>query len=269
MLSSWPFFLKKLVAHLLMPLPLLLILLVVGLILSWRQLSTSPRLCLFLGIIGLFFLGLEPVSNALVRPLETRYPPLTGARLALLSRHPPPWIVVLGNGHAKRSDLVALQLLNDTSLARLVEGLRLQRILPGSHLIMSGGSPFPRDAEAPLLKQAALELGVKPQTVKIEDQSLDTAEEARYVHRLVGGASFILVTSAVHMPRAMALFRKKGMHPIAAPTGYLGNPASSPIDRYFPESSNLLVSQLAIYEYLGLTFEYVLGYFKPSAEGAL
>jgi len=263
------FFLKKLAGHFLMPLPLLLAVAGLGLLTGWRALRCFSRLCLATGLIGLCALSLEPVSNALIRPLEMQYPSLTGVRLEALAAHPPKWIVVLGNGHSKRFGVPALQLLNGTSITRLTEGLRLQHALPGCHLLLSGGSPLSGEAEAPILAKAAIELGAQPDTLKIEDQSLDTADEARNVYPIVGSALFILVTSAVHMPRAMALFRQRGMHPIAAPTGFLGSVSASPLDRYFPESDSLMVSRIAIYEYLGLAFEQVLGYFNHSAEEAI
>ncbi|MDE3208837.1 MAG: YdcF family protein, partial [Pseudomonadota bacterium] len=215
------------------------------------------RITLGLGFLILFALGLEPVADAVVYPLEHLYPSLDGVRLQVLRLHPPYWIVVLGNGHSDRQDVPALQLLNGTSLARLAEGLRLQRALPGSHLLLSGGSPLSGQAEAPVLEQAARELGANRNTLTIEDQSLDTADEARDVKLLVKDAPFVLVTSAVHMPRAMALFRHLGMKPIPAPTGFLGNPSAGLLDRYFPRSENLVVVQVALHEYLGLAFEYL------------
>jgi uncharacterized SAM-binding protein YcdF (DUF218 family) len=89
---------------------------------------------------------------------------------------------------------------------------------------------------------------------------MDTESEALCVAPLVGKQPFILVTEASHMPRAMALFRKQGAHPIADPMGYYTRPgqAFSPPE-LFPDGEELRGSQRAVYEYLGLAWAKLRG----------
>ncbi len=65
------------------------------------------------------------------------------------------------------------------------------------------------------------EWDVKSEDIVLETKATDTKDHPIYVKKIVGKDRFILVTSASHMPRAMALFRKHGMEPIAAPTDYM------------------------------------------------
>jgi uncharacterized SAM-binding protein YcdF (DUF218 family) len=54
----------------------------------------------------------------------------------------------------------------------------------------------------------------------LESDSKDTNDQARLIQPIVGDDLFLLVTSATHMPRSIALFKSLGMHPIAAPTDW-------------------------------------------------
>jgi uncharacterized SAM-binding protein YcdF (DUF218 family) len=94
----------------------------------------------------------------------------------------------------------------------------------------------------------------------LEDQSLDTEDEAQFIKPIVGQVPFLLVTSASHMPRAMGLFRHYGMAPIAAPTDYLSADAGvkSPLS-YLPSAGNLHTAERAVYEYLGLLAARIAG----------
>jgi len=74
---------------------------------------------------------------------------------------------------------------------------------------------------AEAMKELSLALGVSDDDIILESKSTNTYEEAVYTEPIVNNHKFILVTSASHMLRAMGIFKKKGMNPIAAPTGYL------------------------------------------------
>ncbi|HEY5497457.1 MAG TPA: ElyC/SanA/YdcF family protein, partial [Syntrophales bacterium] len=95
--------------------------------------------------------------------------------------------------------------------------------------------------------------GVSDNDVVRENKSLDTADQAKLISSIVGRNRFILVTSAIHMPRSMALFRKFGMNPIPAPTNYMVVKQSRFHPRaFFPGSDSLRKTEAAIHEYLGL-----------------
>jgi uncharacterized SAM-binding protein YcdF (DUF218 family) len=83
--------------------------------------------------------------------------------------------------------------------------------------------------------------------------SLDTYDEARAVAGLLRSTQFILVTSAVHMPRALWLMERAGVHPIPAPVGQRARGMDgSVIGALIPTSYGLYESERARHEYFGL-----------------
>jgi uncharacterized SAM-binding protein YcdF (DUF218 family) len=99
----------------------------------------------------------------------------------------------------------------------------------------------------------ARDLGVDAAALDILDQPIDTNEEAQALAKLIGSKSFILVTSAYHMPRAVRLMQRIGLQPIPAPTGQsVGMPADVDWRRFVPTSAGLRKTERAIHEYLGL-----------------
>jgi uncharacterized SAM-binding protein YcdF (DUF218 family) len=110
------------------------------------------------------------------------------------------------------------------------------------------------------MAQLAQDLGVGRKDMILEAQSRDTEDEARLVAPIVGEQPFILVTEASHMPRAMALFRKHGTHPIADPVSFrISHSQAITPDDVFPGAEKLCSSEKAIYEYLGLAWEKIRG----------
>ena len=71
------------------------------------------------------------------------------------------------------------------------------------------------------MARVALIMGVNPPDIILESASRDTEEQARLIKPMVGREKFFLVTSASHLPRAMAMFHKLGLEPVAAPVGHL------------------------------------------------
>jgi uncharacterized SAM-binding protein YcdF (DUF218 family) len=76
------------------------------------------------------------------------------------------------------------------------------------------------DSDALVLQDAALVLGIDQSRIAIENKAKDTAEQAIEIKRLVKNDRIVLVTSAIHMPRAMALFTKQGIDCVSAPTDF-------------------------------------------------
>ncbi len=74
--------------------------------------------------------------------------------------------------------------------------------------------------ESKIMADLAIELGLDKRDIVEESAALDTEDQAILIKKIVGKDKFILVTSAFHMPRSMAFFRKNGMDPIPAPTGH-------------------------------------------------
>jgi uncharacterized SAM-binding protein YcdF (DUF218 family) len=251
------FLLKKIVAPLFFPMTLILGILILGLfllLLTRRQ--KTGKIFVLIGIIFLGMLSYNAISDGLLRPLEYQYPPL----LSLENIQNVKWIVVLGGGHTSDPKLPITSQLSEASLVRLVEGIRIHRGLPTSRLILSGGSPFEKTAEAKIMAEVAVAIGVKNQDLILEELSKDTEEEARLIQQAVGRDRFVLVTSASHMPRSIALFNKLGMHPIPAPTDYLVKESQkiSP-GMFYPSAAGIYKAERAFYEYLGLAWAKLRG----------
>ena len=246
--------LKKLVSACLLPFPFGLALIVVGLALLWF--STRQRIGRIVASAGTIIMllgGYDVVSPGLLRPLERQYPALTADMIAGFAPTPEA-VVVLGSGfHADRT-LPPNGRLDSVSLARLVEGVRLWRLLPHAKLVPSAGL-----GQAEAMAETAAFLGVPTSQVVLEAESLDTADEARLLKPLVGGSPFLLVTSAAHMRRSMALCLKQGLSPIAAPTDFvLHERRWSPVD-LVPRVRGFEDADRALHEWIGLLWSRLRG----------
>ena len=254
---------KKIITALLMPLSPCFLLLFSGLFLLWF--TRRQRLGKGLAALGTFLLvgaSLSPVTNLLISPLEGQYAPYLPGPQAVAAKKLPAteYIVVLGGGHVSDSKLPAPAQLELPSLARLVEGIRLYRLQPGSKLLLSGGAVFDPVPESTTMQAAAIDLGVPAEDIIVETSSRDTGEQALALAPLLAGKRFLLVTSASHMPRAMLLFRGQKLNPIAAPADFQVKvrPQPHPI-RFFLSSSALRVTEITVHEYLGLWWAKLTG----------
>jgi uncharacterized SAM-binding protein YcdF (DUF218 family) len=89
----------------------------------------------------------------------------------------------------------------------------------------------------------------------LESESLDTSQQALALKKLVGTEPFALVTSASHMSRAMALCKKQGLHPVAAPTEHRARQTAIPPDGlWVPKVDGLKKMTTVFYEYIGLAW---------------
>ena len=94
-------------------------------------------------------------------------------------------------------------------------------------------------------------IGVPKERIIIENRPRDTLQEAEMLFPLLGQEAFVLVTSAMHMPRAMRIFQDHGMHPIAAPTDYvIKQEVVEAPGKLFPSAGNLDLSRRILYEWV-------------------
>jgi uncharacterized SAM-binding protein YcdF (DUF218 family) len=251
------FLFKKIVASFFLPLPLCLGLLLLGLILLWfTRRQAVGKVLVSAGTALLLICTYSFVPDLALRPLEQRYPVLDlAAGQAGPNGQGSKWIVVLGGGHTSDPKLPVTSQIGSESLYRVLEGVRLYQARPGQKLIFSGGRVYDPVPESQVMARVALIMGVDPRDIVLESTSLDTEEEARLLQPMVGRDKFILVTSASHMPRAMALFHKLGLEPVAAPAGHALRQSPHPAPGgFFPASYNLYKVEIALHEYLGLAW---------------
>jgi uncharacterized SAM-binding protein YcdF (DUF218 family) len=176
----------------------------------------------FLSFLWLVLISLNFLPGILIKTLESRYQPLT--ETSQISNAGTIYILVLGGGHSEDANLSPAEQLMPSSLGRLKEGIRLHNLLPGSQLVFSGRTLGQKYSHAEILRIAALSLGVEDSIIKILPVSENTREEASdFTDRFGTKNTLILVTDAIHMPRAMLLFRKAGQEPVPAPTNFSVN----------------------------------------------
>jgi len=167
--------------------------------------------------------------------------------------HSVKWIVLLGGGHVADPGIPVTSQISNESLVRLVECVRIHRLIAGSKIILSGGAVYDSASEAGTFAKVAAILNVNARDIVLDDVSRDTEEQAENIRSIVGQDRFILVTSAYHMPRSMAIFNKAGLKPIPAPTDYLVKERQKKApDDFYPSSMGLMKAEYTLHEYLGL-----------------
>jgi uncharacterized SAM-binding protein YcdF (DUF218 family) len=100
------------------------------------------------------------------------------------------------------------------------------------------------------------EWGIPAAAIEIEEASINTRENALFSYRLLsarGIRKIILVTSAMHMPRAAGAFRKAGFEVVPAPADFrTGWGEGNPVLLWLPSAGSLEHSQAPLHEWLGL-----------------
>ena len=205
--------------------------------------------------MAIFWLGLwslPVVSDALSLSLERRFVNQTVAELPLADA-----VVVLGGGMAPAPPEWPYPDLGGGA-DRVWQGARIYHAGKAPLVIISGGSlPWlgKRMSEAEAMWQLLADLGVPSDAVLFESRSRSTRENALYTAKLVqerGLDQVLLVTSALHMPRALATFRAAGIDAIPAATDFEVMPEPNHVLRWLPDAAALAKSSRAFKQYIGL-----------------
>jgi len=215
------FVFRKFLSSVLYPPNFFLLLALVGIILAWLPSKRKTGLLLSsISLLMLFLLSLPLFVQPLIARWESQYPPLSTENLSEKNLK---WIVVLGSGSRTKDSpedpsTAGLQALSQT---RAVEGIRLATALPSTRLIFMGAAIEPDFSGARAMADLALALGIPEDRILVVVKPTSTWEEAKEAKLIVDSETVILVTSAVHLPRAMRLFEKAGITTIPAPTDFL------------------------------------------------
>jgi uncharacterized SAM-binding protein YcdF (DUF218 family) len=191
-----------------------------GALMAHSRFSRAGRLLMVWSLVLFALAGLSPIGNALIIPLEERFPAWDP------SRGTPDGIIVLGGAvtpdvAAARNDAV----LNEAA-ERMTAVVELARQYPTARIIFSGGDAsfgYEGGNESEVALVLFERMGVVPGRVVAEDKSRNTVENAVFTKRLAApkpGERWLLVTSAYHMPRAIGVFRHAGFSVEAYPVDW-------------------------------------------------
>ena len=197
----------------LLPPGLYLLLGVVGLVLS-RFSMRAAQVSLGVVVFGLYVLSAPLTASLLAHAMEF-YPPFQPHSLVGKNAEA---IVVLADGSHRSAPEYGSSTVSPQTLERVRFAARIHAVT-GLPIMASGGASL-GDLTSDAQRMATV-LGEAP--VWREERGSGTVENARYSAEALSKRGFtvaILVTDAVHMPRAMASFQNEGIKVIAAPTGY-------------------------------------------------
>jgi uncharacterized SAM-binding protein YcdF (DUF218 family) len=245
------FIVSKVLGYLLVPVHLLIFGALLGaMIARGRSLRAGRRLTIFCAL-ALIVIGILPGSVLLMRPLEDRFP------LPPENMPAPAGIIVLGGAIVDEITQTRHQISFGEGAGRLTEAAMLARRYPEAKLVYTGGGNSLTGAlssEAEDAKKMFIALGVAPERILLETRSRNTDENARFTRDLVSpkpDETWLLVTSAYHMPRSMGLFRHNGFKVVAYPVDYHTYGDSQD---WWPREapSGLRLFDIALHEWTGL-----------------
>jgi len=251
------FIASKILVWLIFPLSLGILLLVLAYAATLLRRRSLFHFLFLTGILVVYLCSIRPGSDFLLKPLERKY-------LSTRSSHLKADAIVVLAGDLRKKVFPREDIEVDGS--RVLKAVRLFKEKAAPIIIMTGGSGslFRQDyKEAVFMKELASELGVPPDKILVETESRNTRENIVYTKQIlqkIKAKKVVLVTSALHLPRAYALSTKAGIDavPVAAEF-YATDEAYNPFN-FVPSPGDLLYSSAAIKEYVGILAYWLMGW---------
>lgn len=263
MMQTIGFVAKKFVSLFLYPFGAGLALLFLGIILQCGRRGAKLGLVLIVGsAVWLLVVSFPITAYFLMHTLELEAGPY--ADPGVLRAKGVKYIVVLSASLVTKD--LSLADRQGNSIFRVLEGIRLWKNLPESKLILSGGSMPGRASDPEAMIAFPMELGLPREALVIDTGAWDTEDEARIFGRIVGKQPFGLVTSALHIPRAIRFFQSRGLNPIPCPCEFRTNIPPLWYSWFWPNADSLLMSTQATHEYVGQLWQSLkLVFARPTA----
>jgi len=259
--SDFVLLLTKLLPLMLYPLSQAIGLIVLALGLGWIGYRRIAMMCLVVAVAGLWVVSTPSFSDWALSTLENQHPPLPVARLPAADV-----AIVLGGAiDQKAPPRVAIDL--HATADRVLHASRIYRAGKVDSIFVTGGNlPWaPKTkSEAQHIRDLLIEWGVPDRSIELAGQSRNTYEnalEAQALQQRRPFATALLITSASHMPRSMAVFQRAGLPVTAAATDYEVVAARpwTPL-RWLPDANALAQTTKAVKEWIGLWAYRMRGY---------
>jgi len=231
---------------------LLLVLIFFYVILDKRR---GRRRVLLFAVIIIYYLSSTPfLPYFLLKHLEARYKVPSKEKIESAKA-----IVVLTAKVFSNPSLSLEERFSRESLVRLLKGIELKKEFPQKPLVIVGGNYLSKDKKgANYFKEFAEKFGCNATAI---DYPLDTITSAKAIkywlqQHNATNETFLLVTSAYHLPRSLYIFKHFGLKPIPYPTNFDYKLCDTPFSFFdlLPDPYYLMLTDLAVHEYLGLTF---------------
>lgn len=227
-----------------------ILLLLVGSGLLFFQRRTWGKRFLFISCLGFVFFGVVPIGLWTFENLENHFPKIQSI--------PPDTkgMILLGGSFDKMTTLARGETAYNLTGGKFFQFIELAREHPHLELVFTG-TPF----EVETAKKEFKALGLDPNTIIFEGGSKDTKDNAAKTAALIKpkpDEKWILITSAYHMPRSVALFRKAGFKVIPFPVDYHSPGQYEPLF-FIGLTLNLQGWQASSREWLGMVANYLMG----------
>ncbi len=230
---------------------LLLILICLGVALLWTRWPRAGRRLLTATAVIAVILSVAPLGSWLVATLEDRFPPPVEMPARVDG------IIVLGGMINPALSEARGQTALGGAVERLTAFARLAKRYPRAKLVFTAGSGDifrPDLKEADFVGPVLAQLGLDPARVLFEDQSRNTFENAAFSYRLArpeAKETWLLITSAFHMPRAVGSFRRIGWNVAPYPVDYQ---TGGKLSLEFSFIGGLSRLGAGLHEFIGLAF---------------
>jgi uncharacterized SAM-binding protein YcdF (DUF218 family) len=163
-------------------------------------------------------------------------------------------------------------ILTRPAMLRVLEAARVSKVINARLVVASGGNPRPDLLllpESRMLRDALIDAGVPPDRIVEESVSRTTREQAEQVPAVLrahGIRRFVLVTSSVHMRRAIALFRSAGLDPVPS-ISLMRSEHQKPPPLLLPSQEALDISNAAVYDYAAWVYYWWNGWLRAAHAG--
>lgn len=252
------FGLSKLLGFFLLPSNLLILLALIGILLMGTRFRRLGQILTICAVLLLAVIGIAPVGNALLMPLEERFPkwdPRSGS---------PHGIIVLGGAVSPDVSSVRGEIALNEAAERMTAIAKLAREHPDAKIVFTGGSGrlFGGASEADFVSELFESFGIARERIILESKARNTIENATLTKALVNPKPherWLLVTSAHHMPRSIGIFRKAGFPVEAHPVDFRTRGPDDLTVTFGSIASGLGRTDNAMHEWAGLVVYWLTG----------
>lgn len=243
------FFIEKIISlTLLSPLPIIVILIIIGFGNIFNRRKKLGALLILMGVF-LYLASTDVFIDKRLYNLENSYSVISDEELEKSEAY-----ILLGGGIITRTGAGNIPALNAT--ARIMKVAEYYRKIP-KKIYISGGTPLQdQESESSVYAKELVALGVNFEDIVMEEESRNTNENALFIAKELrdkGIKKIALVTSASHMKRSMLVFKKnlQGVDIIPAPCNFLASCEKDNNFYYIPKYYNFMKFQIWIWESIG------------------